>query len=162
MQQIKIVRGTYGHRPAGTHRIRPVMAGNTVSVPDAEAERLVSIGVAEIVPLAAEPVNKIVATSQNGQTEGEPGMGMDAEMRGGEANAGSGAASIPDLERLKTLTNAKLRELAESMGIPTAKLKNKNELIQAITAIQSLPIPEDESVDDGEHPPELCAEAPVV
>lgn len=162
MQEVKIIKGAYGHRPAGTHRIRTIMAGDTVFVPDAEAERLVSIGVAEVVPQTAEPACEGVATLQEGQAEGEPGTGIDAEMRGGEADSEAGKASIPDMEQLKALTNAKLRELAESIGIHTAKLKNKSELIQAITATQPIPTPEDESVDDGEHPPELCAEAPVV
>lgn len=162
MQQIRIIQGTYGHRPEGTHRIRPVMAGDTVSVPDAEAQRLVSIGVAEIIPQAAEPAREGVATLQEGPAEGEPSIGMGPEMRCGEANAEGGTASTSDLEQLKVLTNAKLRELAEVMGIPTAKLKNKTELIQAITAAQAIPGPEDESVEDGDQPPELCAEVPVL
>lgn len=161
MQKVKIIMGTYGHRPAGTHRIRPVMDGDTVSVPDMEADRLVRIGVAEIIPQAAEPAREGVATLQDGQADGEPGIGMDAEMLCGEANAGGGAASTLDPEQLKTMTNVKLRELAEDMGINTAKLKNKAELIDAITSVQVIPGIEEETVEDGEQPPELCAEAPV-
>lgn len=162
MQQVKIIMGAYGYRPAGTHCVRPVLAGETVSVPDMEAERLVSIGVAEIIPQAAEPACEGVATLQEGPVEERPGIGMGAEMRCGEANVEGGAASTSDPEQMKALTNAKLRELAEAMGIPTAKLKNKTELIQAITAAQAIPGPAEESVEDGEQPPELCAEVPVV
>lgn len=162
MQQVKIIMGAYGHHPAGTHCVRPVLAGETVSVPDTEAERLVSIGVAEIIPQAAEPLCEGVATLQEGPVEEGPGIRMGAEMRCGEADVEGGAVSTPDPEQLKALTNAKLREMAEAMGIPTAKLKNKDELIQAIIAVQCIPVPEDESVEDGEQPPELCAEVPVV
>lgn len=161
MRKVKIMKGAYGHRPEGTHRIRPVMAGDTVSVPDTEAERLVRLGVAEIVPQAAEPACEDVATLQAGQTEGKPSIGMDVEILCGEANAQGGAASTLDQEQLKTLTNAKLRELAEDMGIPTARLKNKTELVDAIVSLQVIPKAEDGDVEDGEQPPALCAEAPV-
>lgn len=162
MREVKIIKGVYGHRPAGTHRIRPIMAGDTVYVPDTEADRLVCIGVAEMIPQAAEPACEGVATPQEGQAEGEHGIGKDAETLFGEAQAEGGTASTLDPEQLKALTNAKLRELAEAMGISTARLKNKAELIDAITSVQVIPGPEEESVEDGEQPPTLCAEAPVV
>lgn len=162
MREVKIIKGAYGHKPAGTHRIRTVMAGNTVAVPDAEAERLVSIGVAEMIPQTVEPTCEGVATLQEDRMDGEPCVGMSAETLLGEADAEGGAASTLDPEQMKTMTNAKLRELAEAMGISTARLKNKTELIAAITAAQTVPAPEEENVEDGEQPPTLCAEAPVV
>lgn len=162
MQDVKIIKGAYGYRPAGTSRIRTVLAGEVVSVPDAEAERLAGLGVAEILLPVASPTSEDVATLQEGTFEGQPGVGLDAELTGGQADTEGGAALTLDPEQLKSMTNAKLRELAESMGIHAVKLKNKAELIQALTAVQVIPGPEDESVDDGEHPPELCAEAPVV
>ena len=63
-----------------------------------------------------------------------------------------------DPEQLKELTNDKLRELAIDLGIDTAKLKTKAQLIEAITAEDVTPGDEDE--DDA--PPELAPEAPVV
>ncbi len=63
-----------------------------------------------------------------------------------------------DSEQLKELTNDKLRELARDMGVDTAKLKTKAQLIEAITAEDVTPGDEDE--DDA--PPELAPEAPVV
>lgn len=69
-----------------------------------------------------------------------------------------------DPEQLKTLTNAKLTELAKEMGIDTAKLKTKAQLIAAITDVplEDAIAEDDDGVDDGEAPPVLTPEAPVV
>lgn len=162
MQDVKIIKGAYGYRPAGTRRIQTALAGEVIAVPDAEAERLAGLGVAEILLPVASPTSEAVATPQEETFEGQPGVGPDAELIGGQADTQGGAALTLDSEQLKSMSNAKLRELAEDMGIPTAKLKNKAELIQALTAVQVIPGPEDESVEDGEQLPTLCAEAPVV
>ena len=63
-----------------------------------------------------------------------------------------------------TLTNAKLTELAKEMGIDTAKLKTKAQLIAAITDVplEDAIAEDDDGVDDGEAPPVLTPEAPVV
>ena len=63
-----------------------------------------------------------------------------------------------------TLTNAKLAELAKEMGIDTAKLKTKAQLIAAITDVplEDAIAEDDDGVDDGEAPPVLTPEAPVV
>lgn len=59
-----------------------------------------------------------------------------------------------DPEQLKELTNDRLRELAEDMGINPGKLKTKAQLIDAITAVEVAP---------GEDAlPVFGAEAPVV
>lgn len=61
MVDVIITRGTYGHRVGS--RVRPVSVGETVSLPDAEAERLVLLGVASradaSVP-AAEPETAVL------------------------------------------------------------------------------------------------------
>ena len=59
-----------------------------------------------------------------------------------------------DPEQLKTLTNAKLTELAKEMGIDTAKLKTKAQLIAAITDVPlEDAIAEGVSVGDMRHNP---------
>lgn len=161
MKRVRIIRGVYGHKPYGTGRVRPVGIGDTVDVPDEEAERLVFLGVAEMVPEPPSNGDEDVATIQDGQTDGEPGTGMDAEVLCGENDAEGSTAYTLDPEQMKSMTNAKLRELAEAIGISTARLKNKAELIAAITAVQNVPATEEESVVDGEQPPTLCAEEPV-
>ena len=51
--KIKIINGTYGHRPEGALHPRPVAAGEVCDVTEAEAMRLVRLGVAVIVAPAA-------------------------------------------------------------------------------------------------------------
>lgn len=156
MTRIKIICGTYGHRPEGSKHPVSVARGGFCEVPEAEAQRLYTLGVA--CPAQETPV-PAVAT---------PFEGDDADAAGvnppkGESGAEGTKTAHLDPEQLQTLTNAKLRELAEGMGIDTAKLKNKAQLIAAITDIPlEDAIPEDDGVDDDEAPPEIGAEAPVV
>lgn len=65
-----------------------------------------------------------------------------------------------DPEQLKELTNAKLKELAEEMGIDTAKLKTKAQLIAAITDVPLEDAISGEEDDEGA-PAGLGAEGPV-
>lgn len=44
MKEVKIICGTYGYRPDGAKRPKPVKYGGVVTVPDEEAERLVKLG----------------------------------------------------------------------------------------------------------------------
>lgn len=161
MQQIRIIQGTYGHRPDGTHRIRPVSAGGLVSVPDEEAERLMRLGVAEPVTLPSSGDCEDVATPQDGQTEGDAGIGMDVGILCAEDSVEGDTVHEFTPEELNVLTNAKLKGLAEDLGISTAKLKNKAELIDAILSAQVTPGPEGDDMENGEQLPELRAEAPV-
>lgn len=156
MTRIEIICGTYGHRPEGSKHPIPVDRGGFCEVPEAEAQRLYALGVAR--PAQETPV-PTVATPSEGEDAAEAGVNPpDAES--GAENA---KTAHLDPEQLQALTNAKLRELAEEMGIDTAKLKTKAQLIAAITDIPlEDAIPEDDGVDDGEAPPEIGAEAPVV
>ena len=81
-----------------------------------------------------------------------------------DENGAEGAETAHlDPEQLQSLTNAKLRELAEDMGIDTVKLRTKAQLIAAITDIPlEDAISEEDGADDSEAPPEIEAEAPVV
>ena len=71
-----------------------------------------------------------------------------------------------DPEQLKGLTNAKLAELAKEMGIDTAKLKTKAQLIAAITNVplEDAISESDDGADNGDNdpPPALAPENPVV
>lgn len=116
--------------------------------PEAE-NRLVLLGVAVF---AEESPLKAVATPL-----GEANGRQTGENLPEEENAAQGEETAHlDPEQLRTLTNGKLRELAEEMGIETGSLRTKAQLIEAITA-------EDVSAGaDDEPPPTLAAEAPVV
>lgn len=156
MTKIEIICGTYGHRPEGSLHPIPVDRGGFCEVPEAEAQRLYALGVAR--PAQEMPAPAVATPSADEDADGV-GVNPPENENGTE---GAEAARL-DPEQLQTLTNAKLRELAEEMGIDTAKLKNKAQLIAAITDIPlEDAISEDDGVDDGEAPPEIGAEAPVV
>lgn len=54
MAQVKIIKGAYGHRPEGKHYIHTALTGEVVDVSNAEADRLVSIGVATYIEKECE------------------------------------------------------------------------------------------------------------
>ena len=64
--KIKIINGTYGHRPEGALHPRPVAAGEVCDVPESEAMRLVKLGVAVIVglPPLQRPAKRLKASGQ--------------------------------------------------------------------------------------------------
>lgn len=138
---IKIVKGVYGYVDKhGFVRPKDCNSKPFETSPEQEA-RLVKLGVAEYVdePEKAEPVN-------------EPAQVQSPEI-------GEEAAHL-DPDQLKELTNAELKAMAEDMDIDTAKLKTKAQLIEAITAVDVVPGPDEDSEDledDGEQPPEFDA-----
>ena len=156
MTRIEIICGTYGHRPEGSLHPIPIDRGGFCEVPEAEAQRLYALGVARP---AEETPSPAVATPP----AGEDGSGAGADPSNGDEGAEDAESAHLDPEQLKTLTNAKLAELAKEMGIDTAKLRTKAQLIAAITDIPlEDAISEEDGVDDGEAPPVLTPEAPVV
>lgn len=138
---IKIVKGVYGYVDKhGFVRPKDCNSKPFETSPEQEA-RLVKLGVAEYVdePEKAEPVN-------------EPAQVQSPEI-------GEEAAHL-DPDQLKELTNAELKKMAEEMSIDTAKLKTKAQLIEAITAVDVVPGPDEDSEgmeDDGEAPPTFDA-----
>ena len=150
MMKIEIICGTYGYRPEGSKHPIPIDRGGICEVSEEEAQRLFALCVAR--PAVATP------------PAGEDGGGAGADpSNSGEGAEGAESAHL-DPEQLKTLTNAKLTELAKEMGIDTAKLKTKAQLIAAITDVplEDAIAEDDDGVDDGEAPPVLTPEAPVV
>ena len=138
---IKIVKGVYGYVDKhGFVRPKDCNSEPFNTSPEQEA-RLVKLGVAEYVdePAQAEPVNEPaqVQSPQNDE-----------------------AVAHLDPDQLKELTNAELKAMAEDMGIDTAKLKTKAQFIEAITAVDVVPGPDEgseEMEDDGEAPPTFDA-----
>ena len=138
---IKIVKGVYGYVDKhGFVRPKDCNSEPFETSPEQE-ERLVRLDVAEYVgePEKAEPVNE-PAQVQIPKNDEE--------------------AAHLDPEQLKELTNAELKAMAEDMGIDTAKLKTKAQFIEAITAVDVVPGPDEgseEMEDDGEAPPTFDA-----
>ena len=157
MKRVKITDGLYGYRPKGAKHPQPVYAGGTCLVDNEEAARLVELRVGVVLEdIPEEDTAVVVATPVEG--EDESGAGVDTPGQNGPAE-GEETAHL-DPEQLKELTNAKLKELAEEMGINTTKLKTKAQLIAAITDV---PLEEAISGEEGDegYPPGLGAEVPV-
>ena len=147
MVNIEIISGAYGHRPDGSAHPVTIERGQCCEVPEAEAERLITLGVARMI---AQSVSGDVATSADGLNGNTPSVDIPSK----ENVAESEKAVHLDPTQLKELTNDRLRELAEDMGINPGKLKTKAQLIDAITAVEVAP---------GEDAlPVFGAEAPVV
>ena len=151
MKTVKILCGGYGLKvPAETGiRTKLILRGEVCELPDGEAAEL-------IVANMAAPV---VATSQESADITWAGENTPAPKTPQEG--------VPDPEQLKTMTVALLKQFAEDMGLDAAACKRKAELIDMITAEHVLteegePPEDDEAEDDGEAPPDLSAEAPVV
>lgn len=157
MTKVEIICGTYGYRPEGSQHPIPIDRGGICEVSEEEAQRLFALRVARP---AAETPYPAVATPP----AGEDGGGAGADPSNGSEGAEGAESARLDPEQLKTLTNAKLTELARDMGIDTAKLKTKAQLIAAITDVplEDAITEDDDGVDDGEAPPVVAPEAPVV
>ena len=166
MKTIRMIFGSYG-LPDGKFGVKLIDCGQTCEVDDAEAERLIALGVAA----------PVVATPQEPQAETGTGENTPAPETPQEPLSGS-----LDPEQLSTMTNADLKKLAEDLGLDTAKLRVKADFVAAISAVE-FPVEDDpdededgadddadgddededeDTVEDGEAPPDLKAEAPVV
>lgn len=153
MLTVKIKSGTYGLN-TGDRVIPKDRMSEPFSLDDAEAKRLVSLGVAEII-------TEGVATSGNGKETNPPSVNPSNDENGsnGENEGGNDIDGHLDAEQLREMTNKELKALAEDMGIDTSKMKVKDDYIQAIVAVEVSAPSNDEN---GENPPDISPEAPVV
>lgn len=144
---VKIVSGTYGYRNG--KRIEPKdRNSNPFELPDDEAHRLVTLGVAEIV-------NTRVATPDNDDLETMAGGNMSKGENGenGEENATEETA-VFDEAYLYDMTNAELKDLAANLGINTSRCKVKKDYIDAIM--------ENEAKEQRGNPPDISTEDPII
>lgn len=114
-------------------------------------QRLVLLGVAEY---DAETVSEPVATDAAPASGDTPCVDMPSEENGAENDA----EARLDAEQLQEMTVAQLKELAAELGIETAKLRKKDDLIAAIVAV---PVEPGEEISEDDLP-DLSAAAPVV
>ncbi len=153
MLTVKIISGTYGCKIKG--RIVPKdLTSEPFELEDAEAERLVSLGVAEII-------TEGVATGGNGKETNPPSVNPADDENGsnGENEGENDITGHLDAEQLEEMTIKELKALAEDMGIDTGKFKAKAEFIRAILPVE-VPAPADD--ENGENPPDISTEAPVI
>ena len=125
---IRIIKGTYGYVDDNGY-VRPkTEKDGPFALTDEQEARLVALGVAVYVD--APPAE------ENGPEE-----------QGNDSDEQETVAQL-DAEQLKELTNAKLKELAEEMGIDTDGLRTKAQLIDAITAVDVVIEPPEDDEDD--------------
>lgn len=153
MLTVKIKSGAYGLN-TGDRVITKDRMSEPFELEDAEAKRLVSLGVAEII-------TEGVATGGNGEETNPPSVNPSNDENGsnGENEGGNDIDGHLDAEQLREMTNKELKALAEDMGIDTSKMKVKDDYIQAIVAVEVSAPSNDEN---GENPPDITPEAPVV
>lgn len=149
--EIRIKNGSYGWRKTPGKPPKLMERGSTCTVDEAEAKRLFALGVAEPV---CDVRGEALATDSKDETVGAPSLDIPCDENGVESDA----EAHLDAEQLQELTIAQLKELAEEMGIATAKLKKKDDLIAAISAVSV----EVEACTDDADLPNLSAAAPVV
>lgn len=153
MLTVKIKSGAYGLN-TGDRVITKDRMSEPFELEDAEAKRLVSLGVAEII-------TEGVATGGNGEETNPPSVNPSNDENGsnGENEGDNDIVGHLDAEQLEEMTIKELKALAEDMGIDTGKFKVKADYIQAIVAVEVSAPSNDEN---GENPPDISPEAPVV
>ena len=149
--KIEIISGSYGWRKTKDAMPKLIERGGTCEVDEAEAKRLVALGVAAIVREVDEAP---VASASTGRNDAAPCADMPSKENGTESDA----EAHLDAEQLQEMTVAQLKELAAELGIETAKLRKKDDLIAAIAAV---PVEPGEEIGEGDLP-DLSAAAPVV
>lgn len=116
---VKIISGTYGHRPIlpngkKSHYVIPVKAGEApIDLDNAEADRLIGLGVAEAVQ-----------TEENKAPETEaPEVASESKTEG---------------LSLEKMSFNELKALAQEKGIDIGGIRSKSGMIEAITeAVES-------------------------
>ena len=149
--KVLIISGSYGWRKTKDAMPKLIERGGTCEVDEAEAKRLVALGVAAIVRESDEAP---VASASTGRNDAAPCADMPYKENGAESDA----EAHLDTEQLQEMTVAQLKELAAELGIETAKLRKKDDLIAAIVAV---PVEPGEEIGEGDLP-DLSAAAPVV
>lgn len=152
-------------------------ADGPFSLPQEQEVYLVNAGVAEFVP---QWRTERVATPAEGEDSGGAGetppeddpasTGQETGESGGAGEEitelQEGEAEAPDTldivdghfttESLMELSRADMEKLAADMGVDVKKCRNKSEIAALLAAVEV------QADGDGEAPPELGAEAPVV
>ena len=153
MLTVKIISGTYGYK-VGKRLLPKDRTSEPFELEDAEAKRLVSLGVAEII-------TEGVATGGNGEETNPPSVNPSNDENGsnGENEGENEIVGHLDAEQLREMIIKDLKALAEDMGIDTSKFKVKEDYVQAIVAVEvSAPVDD----ENGDELPGLGAEDPVV
>lgn len=172
MKKIEITNGVYGARDSKTNRVTPVPIGGTVDVTDEEAARLVQLNVAKVIgeETPADGVATPPAPGADGGAD-ENASGSNGGAEGQESGyEDDDVLDIVDghftVESLMKLERKAMEALAADLEIAAdaiKKCKNKTELATLIAEVEvEAEEDEDASAGNGETPPALGAENPVV
>lgn len=146
MLYIKIISGTYGYRAERDGEVEPKAVGDICCVEDTEVDRLVSLGVAEIVGepnRSADTDNAATDSAEMGDDETDGTYEDDAETRDDADNT-----EIPTKDELMKMSKAELLSRAIDLGIEDMSNANtKSEIADAILAMGET---EDTTEWDGE------------
>ena len=129
MKRVRIINGSYGKK--GKCAIQIIRLGQETELEDEEAERLVDLGVAEIV----ESVQEVAEVQEE----------LDEPQEAEET-------AHLDPEEMSKWTKAQLLELATDLGLATAQLKTKQALVDAICAQTIIPGEEEAPILEAEEP----------
>lgn len=158
MKNIRITQGTYGSRPGDGSRVVPIDRGQCCELPDEEADRLVSLGVAEYANAEA------VATGHSEEDDGgtgtnipddtEPPNNLPAVVLPGSAEGLDIEDGHFTKESLSKMTNANLEKLATDLGLDAGKCRKKDDFVALLLTVELDGVDADEEADDdGEQPP---------
>ena len=111
--KIEIISGSYGWRKTKDDMPKLVERGGICEVDEAEARRLVALGVAAIIREADEAPVASGSTVESGDT---PCADMPSEENGAESDA----EAHLDAEQLQEMTVAQLKELAADLQVELA------------------------------------------
>lgn len=150
--RIQIINGVFGYRAKDKNgnygvSVEPkTRLDPPFEVDDELARDLIARGIAEAV---ATPQERMETHAAGGNTPTtEPPQGA--------------VAAHLEATQFSDMTNADLKKLAEKMGLDTSKCRKKADYISLIAAAEVYADPDEDAVEDGECPPDLGAEAPVV
>lgn len=144
--KIKIISGTYGWKPDEDSSVESVSKGGTCEVSDAEAARLVGLGVAAYADVPVQAPNTPPEPPPGGEEPPAPPQ-EEPPVSGGEGDPD--AAEVARLERMQ---RPDLEQMATDLGVDSAAIfgaKNKHDLAVLIVAAGE--------PDGGEAPPDLGA-----
>lgn len=150
MREVVIKAGTYGYRNAAG-RVQPVARGDSVTVSDAEAARLVGLKVAAYTDDPAQAPDGPPVAPPGGAEP--PGASTDTPSGspGQEAVTGGEEDNPADVEvaRLERMSKGDLEKMAQDMGVDISGARNNHERAVLIAAASTS--------DDGDAPPNLEA-----
>ena len=150
MKLIKIINGTYGHRPE-PYTVEPKTAEDTpFEVSDSEAARLVELGIAAIVfgegsdSFAAAMDGMVGKLGDQPEPPADPEDDNEAESEQDQPEPEEDPVPAYTRETLEKMHNPELAELSKELGATVKGRPTKDELITAILAA----LEEDEELPD--------------